>query len=65
MVIAFCSPLVTRLTLYAGEVQVLRTHLKEARQERQKLELQVRELRATETSTNVSQPHGHANDAHR
>ena len=36
------------------EVQNLRANLKEARQEHQTLEAQVRELRSTETSTKVS-----------
>ena len=38
----------------AEEIQALRSNLKEARQEYQTLEIQVRELRSTETSTKVA-----------
>lgn len=39
--------------LVLEEVQTLRSNLKQARQEHQALEAQVRELRSTETSTTV------------
>lgn len=39
--------------LYSEEIHILRANLKEARQEHQALEVQVRELRSTDTATKV------------
>lgn len=45
--------LVLMLLYYIEEIQTLRTNLKEARQDYQSLETQLREVRSAETSTKV------------
>jgi len=50
-----CSHLLTLFTLATatGEIQTLRANLKQARQDYQSLETQLREVRSTENATKV------------